>query len=73
MDFGGDIGIWQRRLAECNEGLERRNATLNAMAIYSCPIIASPNSIARTPGIIVNDPIAQWWMLKIVITTNFPV
>ena len=33
MDFGGDIGIWQRRLAECNEGLERRNATLKAMAI----------------------------------------
>ncbi|MFC1797392.1 methyltransferase domain-containing protein [Pseudomonadota bacterium] len=33
MDFGGDIGIWQRRLAECNEGLERRNATLKAMEI----------------------------------------
>ena len=33
MDFGGEIGIWQRRLAECNEGLERRNATLKAMAI----------------------------------------
>ena len=49
MDFGGDIGIWQRRLAECDEGLERRNATLKAMAISSCPI-ASPVSIARIPG-----------------------
>jgi SAM-dependent methyltransferase len=33
MDFGGDIGLWQRKLSECPEGTARRLAVFNALAI----------------------------------------
>jgi len=55
MDFGGDIGIWQRRLAECNEGLERRNTdgSLHQLEPYlglcnnPAPLTAIQKSIAK--------------------------
>ena len=31
MDFTGDIGVLQRRLAECREGVERRKAVIRAL------------------------------------------
>jgi SAM-dependent methyltransferase len=33
MDFGGDIGLWQRKLSECPEGTARRLAVFKALAI----------------------------------------
>ena len=48
MDFGGDIGIWQRRLAECNEGLERRKH----LKRRQFPAVLSPHQfrLLENPG-----------------------
>lgn len=35
MDFGGDIGLWQRKIAEGLEGTSRRLAVFEALAINS--------------------------------------
>ena len=35
MDFGGDIGLWQRKIAEGLEGTSRRLAVFEALAISS--------------------------------------
>lgn len=35
MDFGGDIGLWQRKIAEGLEGTARRLAVIEALAIGS--------------------------------------
>ncbi len=35
MDFGGDIGLWQRKIAECQEGTSRRLAVFEALGIQS--------------------------------------
>lgn len=35
MDFGGDIGLWQRKIAEGPEGVARRMAVFEALAIES--------------------------------------
>ena len=35
MDFGGDIGLWQRKIAECREGTSRRLAVFDALGIES--------------------------------------
>lgn len=35
MDFGGDIGLWQRRIAEAPEGMARRGAVFEALAVES--------------------------------------
>ena len=35
MDFGGDIGLWQRKAAEAPEGIARRMAVFEALAIES--------------------------------------
>ncbi len=31
MEFSGDIGLWQRRIAECPEGASRRLAVFEAL------------------------------------------
>ena len=33
MDFSGDIGLWQRKIAECPEGAKRRMLTFEALEI----------------------------------------
>lgn len=33
MDFSGDIGLWQRRIAEAPEGAARRRAAFDALAV----------------------------------------
>ena len=35
IDFGGDFGLWQRKVAECLEGTERRMSAFNALAVQS--------------------------------------
>ena len=35
MDFGGDIGLWQRKVAEAPEGVARRMAVFEALAVES--------------------------------------
>ena len=35
MDFSGDFGLWQRKVAECPEGMARRRAVFEAMAVES--------------------------------------
>ena len=35
MDFGGDIGLWQRKVAEGPEGIARRMAVFAALAVES--------------------------------------
>lgn len=35
LDFGGDIGLWQRKIAEGPEGVARRMAVFEALAIES--------------------------------------
>ena len=35
MDFTGDIGLWQRKVAECPEGMARRMAVFEALAVES--------------------------------------
>ncbi len=35
MDFSGDFGLWQRKIAECPEGMARRMAVFEALAVES--------------------------------------
>ena len=35
MDFGGDIGLWQRKITEGFEGASRRMAVFEALSIKS--------------------------------------
>lgn len=35
MDFGGDTGLWQRKIAEGPDGIARRTAVFNSLNIVS--------------------------------------